>query len=285
MSANWLPTVEHRSDRVTPEAARSLHDLLDRPGMVPGVGDRLPLLWHWLAFTPQARQADIGQDGHPHTGRFLPPAVGRRRMYAGGQVSMTGDVRIDERLQRTSVVTDVRDKQGKSGPLLFVKVEHDISGPGGAILDRNDIVYREPQPQTGPVASGDCLNDAEWSWGRTVPIDPVLLFRISALTYNAHRIHYDREYATTVEGYPGLVVHGPLQALLLADLADRTFPQRPVASFAFRSLAPAFDDSPLELRGRCNTETGDLELAVFTREGEQTMSAKAAMSTDKEELK
>ena len=281
MSASWTPTTEHRSDRVTQEAARSLHDLLDRPGAAPTARDRLPLLWHWLAFTPQARQSELGPDGHPHTGEFLPPTAGRRRMYAGGHVSVTGDVHIDERLQRTSAVTDVREKQGKSGPLLFVTVDNEIAAPGGAILDRNDIVYREPEPQASPVASVHSLNDADWTWGRTVPIDPVLLFRISALTYNAHRIHYDREYAKTVEGYPGLVVHGPLQAILLADLADRTFPQRPVTSFAFRSTAPAFDDSPLEIRGRRNTETGDLELAVFTRTGERTMSAQAVLSPDK----
>jgi 3-methylfumaryl-CoA hydratase len=280
VSASWTPITERRSDRVTQEAARSLHDLLDRPGAAPTAGDRLPLLWHWLAFTPQARQSELGPDGHPRTGGFLPPTAGRRRMYAGGHVSVTGDVHIDERLQRTSEVTDVREKQGRSGPLLFVTVDHEIAAPGGAILDRNDIVYREPEPQASPVASVHSLNDAEWTWGRTVPIDPVLLFRISALTYNAHRIHYDREYAKTVEGYPGLVVHGPLQAILLADLANRTFPDHPVTSFAFRSIAPAFDDSALELRGRRNAETADLELAVFTRAGKQSMSAQAALSPD-----
>ena len=279
MSAEWSPTAEYRDDKVTATAAGSLHDLLERPDARPIAGDRLPILWHWLAFTPQARQSDIGKGGHPITGGFLPPTAGRRRMYAGGKASMTDEVLIGEPLQRRSVVADVAEKQGTSGPLLFVTVDHEISAAGGVILDRNDIVYRDPQPTSTAAPAAQSLNDDEWTAGRTVTIDPVVLFRFSALTYNAHRIHYDRDYATREEGYPGLVVHGPLQAILLADLAQRMFPDRVVASCAFRSNAPAFDNSPLELRARSSADGTELELAVFTGSGTQSMSARATLAS------
>jgi 3-methylfumaryl-CoA hydratase len=209
-----------REDLVTATAARALHDLLDRPGEAPQDGDPLPILWHWLAFLPQARQAELGDDGHPRTGDFLPETKGLRRMYAGGEVRVTGAPRVGERMTRTSEVVDVTRKRGRSGELLFVTVEHRIDA---GIVERSDIVYREPAPAKAATA------------GEAV-IDPTLLFRFSALTYNAHRIHYDRDYATAVEGYPGLVVHGPLQAILLANTVTR-----PVTRFAFRSIAPAFD--------------------------------------------
>ena len=284
MSAEWTPTTEHRRDRVTAAAARSLHDLLDRSGAAPAEGERLPILWHWLAFTPQASQCDIGQDGNPTTGGFLPPTAGRRRMYAGGKVTVTGDVRIDQPLERASVVSHVAGKRGKSGALLFVTVDHEILATGGAIRDRNDIVYKDPQPTSTVAPVAQSLGDNEWTGGRTVNIDPVVLFRFSALTYNAHRLHYDRDYATKEEGYSGLVVHGPLQAILLADLAHRMFPDQAVESFAFRSNAPAFDNSPLQLRGLSNAGATELELAVFTGNGTQSMSARATLAPRKEKL-
>ncbi|WP_111719031.1 acyl-CoA dehydrogenase [Homoserinimonas sp. OAct 916] len=277
MNARWTPTEEYREDAIAEAAAGNLHDLLDRPGTAPITGQPLPILWHWLAFTPRARQSEISPDGHPVTGRFLPPAAGRRRMYAGGTVSVSGNVAIGAPLQRRSLVTDVTEKSGRSGDLLFVTVEHEIASEGGSISDRNDIVYRDA---TGSARMAESTQvDTDWTWGRSVVIDPVVLFRMSALTYNAHRIHYDRDYARGVEGYPGLVVHGPLQALLLADLADRTYPDRQVASFTFRSTAPAFDENPLELRGRMDEETGMLDLAVFTRGGVQSMRASAVLAT------
>ncbi len=283
MSAQWVPTVEHSKDYVSARAARDLHDLLDRPGAARATGERLPILWHWVAFTPHARQADIGQDGHPITGGFLPPTSGRRRMYAGGRVVVTGDVHIGEPLDRTSVVSDVFEKQGTSGALMFVTVDHHVSASHGSVVDRNNVVYKDPQPGSVGHKAPHFLDEREWVWGRTAPIDPVILFRFSALTYNAHRIHYDRPYATDVEGYPGLVVHGTLQAILLADLVHRTFPDRAVTSFSFRSNAPAFDDGPLELRGRELPDSPTLELAAFTVEGKQAMSATATLAPKKEE--
>ncbi len=285
MSAEWIPTVEHSKDQVGVGSARDLHDLLDRPGLAPAAGGRLPILWHWVAFTPHARQADIGEDGHPITGDFLPPTSGRRRMYAGGRVAVTGDVHIGEPLDRTSAVSEVVEKQGTSGALMFVNVDHEVSASHGSILDRNNLVYKDPHPENVSTAASPLLVERDWAWGRTAPIDPVILFRFSALTYNAHRIHYDRPYAIDVEGYPGLVVHGTLQAILLADLAHRTFADHAITSFTFRSNAPAFDDGPLELRGRQRQDTSTLELAAFTAEGKQTMSATATLAPRKEETK
>lgn len=283
MSAEWIPTVEHSKDQVSVGAARDLHDLLDRPGTACAAGERLPILWHWVAFTPHARQADIGQDGHPITGGFLPPTSGRRRMYAGGRVIVTGDVHIGEPLDRTSVVSEVIEKLGTSGALMFVTVDHEVSALQGSISDRNNVVYKDPQPVNAAHTKPPLLDEREWVWGRTAPIDPVILFRFSALTYNAHRIHYDRSYATDVEGYPGLVVHGTLQAILLADLVHRTFPNRAVTSFTFRSNSPAFDDGPLELRGREHPDSPTVELAAFNVKGKQAMSATATLTPKKEE--
>lgn len=278
MSAEWAPSAERRDDQVTAAAAGSLHDLLDRPGARPLAGDRLPILWHWLAFTPQAKQSDIAKDGHPITRGPLLPTAGRRRMYAGGKVSVTDEILIEDLLQRRSVVTDIVEKQGKSGTLHFVTVDHEISATSGEIRDRNDIVYKDPQPADTPAPQPHSLDDTEWTDGRSVTIDPVVLFRFSALTYNAHRIHYDRDYATREEGYPGLVVHGPLQAVLLADLTQRMFPDQTVVSFVFRSNAPAFDNGPLELRARSAADAKELDLAVFAGNGTQSMSAKATLA-------
>ncbi|WP_404287754.1 hypothetical protein [Glutamicibacter arilaitensis] len=284
MSGEWVPSTVEREDTVTVGAARALHDLLDAGREEPRLGDELPLLWHWLAFLPQARQSDIGPDGHPLTGTFLPPTGGRQRMYAGGHVAVVKPPRIGELLIRKSAVTDVQLKEGRTGELMFVTVEHSIDSNGGAIEDRNDIVYKAPAsvsaaPRTAARAMGDVENDNKWDGGRTLAIDPALLFRFSALTYNAHRIHYDRDYATRTEGYPGLVVHGPLQAVLLADALNLAMPGRRPSSFTFRSTAPAFDTCPLELRFR-NTEGNEsVELAAFSN-GKQTMAATAVLTPE-----
>lgn len=272
MSEGWTATTQLADDAVGLTAATALHDLLDRAAPSPRLGDQLPILWHWLAFLPQARQSDIGTDGHPTTGTFLPPTAGQQRMYAGGSISVEGRAHIGETLTRTSRVTGVEQKEGRSGPLMFVTVQHSLDGAEGSISDRNDIVYRTAKMMAAPGAGADDPDDG-YSWGRDVEIEPTLLFRFSALTYNAHRIHYDRDYATQVEGYPGLVVHGPLQAMLLADAADRAFPGQTLTQFDFRSTSPAFDHSSLQLRLR-ETHDGEIELAAFSN-GFQTMAATA----------
>jgi 3-methylfumaryl-CoA hydratase len=193
-------------------------------------------------------------------------------MWAGGEVEVISPAMIGETLTRKGQVASVTQKTGRSGDLLFVGVDYEIHGEGAHIREHQDLVYR-------PAASGQVSRDNgstnendEWNWERTVSVDPTLLFRFSALTYNAHRIHYDREYATVTEGYPALVVHGPLQAILLADLAQRTQADFVPRTFSFRALAPAFDDHDLNLRARPRGD--DLELAAFSS-GRKTMTAVA----------
>lgn len=276
MSDRWEPVAEHRLDVVSATAARALHDLLDRAGDAPSVGDRLPILWHWLAFLPRSPQAGLGPDGHPSTGGFLPPAHGKQRMYAGGKVAVDGLVSVGDPLARGSKVTSVTDKRSAAGPLKFVTVEHNITGSAGLIDERSDIVYKEQQPFSARARDAGG-HDSAWAWARSVAVTPPLLFRFSALTYNAHRIHYDRDYATGAECYPGLVVHGPLQAILLADAVDRAHPDQVVSSFSFRATAPAFDDHELHLRLRPSDVEGRLELAALS-DGRVTMTATATFA-------
>ncbi|KUO16414.1 hypothetical protein [Streptomyces dysideae] len=286
MTTIWQPVEATHQDVVTPAAASALHDLLDRDGDPPGVGSPLPLLWHWLAFLPQARQSDLGEDGHPRTGTFLPPADGRSRMYAGGRIAIGSAPAVGEPLTRTSRVSDVARKKGRTGDLMFVTVDHELASDRAAIHERQNIVYRDARRFEAREAP-ELREDAHaWVWGRDVRIEPTLLFRFSALTYNAHRIHYDRDYATDVEGYPALVVHGPLQAVLLADAVARFFPCRAVRSFEFRALAPAFDDHDLRLRLKGSSlgeaaedaPTGGATVEVAAFSGHvKTMTAAAAL--------
>jgi 3-methylfumaryl-CoA hydratase len=267
----WQPVTEALTDRVDERAVEALHGLIDADGPAPAAGEPLPLLWHWLAFLPRARQSELGSDGHPTTGRFLPPMNERRRMWAGGRVEVISPATIGQTLTRTGRVSNVTEKAGRSGGLLFVGADYELHAKDMLIREHQDLVYR---PAAGrPVTEArPATDESDWTWERTISVAPTLLFRFSALTYNAHRIHYDREYAVLTEGYPGLVVHGPLQAILLADAIRRWHPDFEPTRFSFRALAPAFDDHDLELRARPRAD--DLELAAFSR-GRKTMTAVA----------
>lgn len=227
-----------RTELLTPEPAQALGALLDVP--VPDLErDGLPLLWHWLYLLDRPAQTDLGPDGHPLRGTVpAPPGPGRRRMWAGGRVRTLGPLRCGERATRHSKVLSVREKQGRTGALTFVVAEHRIHQAGEVVVsEQQDIVYREPVPlavpDDGPVTPP---TDDEWS----IEVSPTLLFRFSALTYNAHRIHYDRDYARDVEGYPGLLTHGPLQALAMAEAA-RAQGSGGRLSFEYRLVSPLFD--------------------------------------------
>lgn len=238
------------------------------------VPDLLPPLWHWMLFAHWVRPAELGPDGHPARGRFLPadPAL-PRRMYAGGRLTFPGALRAGETATRHSTITRVEEKQGSTGRLLFVTVHHEISGPGGlAVTEEHDIVYRGLD---GAAAKpGSPIADPPDGFGQTVVPDAVLLFRYSALTGNGHRIHYDRKYVTEVEHYPGLVVHGPLQATLLAELAQRRAPGRRLERFSFRAVRPVFDLHPFRLVGHWHGERQVL-LAVVDHAGQLSMRAEA----------
>lgn len=275
----WQPTTETISDTVTAGAAEALHGLFDCPGGPPAEGDPVPPLWHWLAFLPRVPQRELDADGHPRRGGFLPPVELPRRMFAGGRVAFEGPLRVGERLVRHSRVASVEEKEGRSGRLVFVTVRHEIGPAGGAasVIEEQDLVYRgPPAPAPARATPAPAAEAGEpWPWALDIAVDATLLFRFSALTYNAHRIHYDRAYATEVEGYPGLVVHGPLQAVALAELIRRRAGGSALASFRFRALRPLFDDAAtMRLRGR--EERGTARL-VAAGAGAPTMEADATL--------
>jgi 3-methylfumaryl-CoA hydratase len=250
---SWIGRQETLHDQVTRFPIAALSATLDRDDPPPAAGDPLPPLWHWLYFLPTARQSILGPDGHPARGGFLPPVPLPRRMWAGGRFTFQQPLRVDETITRTSTVQDVTVKHGRNGALCFVLVRHEIAGANGlALVEEHDIVYRDmPQPGEAPATPNPVRTDG--TWHRDIhPTDP-LLFRYSALTFNSHRIHYDRRYVTETEGYPGLIVHGPLIATLLIDLLRRNT-DRPINSFRFRAVSPLFDIAPFSVHG---APTGD----------------------------
>jgi 3-methylfumaryl-CoA hydratase len=261
----WLGRTEDAIDHVALERVRALQATLDRPEEPLGEGDPLPPLWHWLLFWSIAPRSGLGRDGHPALGGFLPPLGPARRMWAGSRLRFHLPLRIGEAVARHSTISDVRLKAGRSGHLAFVTVRHEISGGRGlAITDEHDIVFRE---DTGAPAAERSAEPApgDPAFSERHQADPVLLFRYSALTFNGHRIHYDRPYATEVEGYRGLVVHGPLLATLMVDLAVRSWPDRAIASFEFRGRRPVIEGEPFTVNGRPrDSATIDLWIADTT---------------------
>jgi len=254
--AQWVGRTETMQDIATASPLAGLSTALDHP--VPlRPPEVVPPLGHWMYFLPRTRQSDIGDDGHPRRGGFLPPVNLPRRMWAAGDVWFHRAIPVNVPVTRRSSILDVARKDGKSGRLVFVKVAHEITTPGGvAVTETQDIVYREAS-STG-AADATAPPPAAPAWERVVTPDSVLLFRYSALTFNAHRIHYDREYARHEEGYPGLVVHGPLTATLLMDLFLRYNPDTRVTRFRFRARRPVFDNHPLTLCGAPRQGGADL---------------------------
>lgn len=246
----WVGRSETREQYLDPFPARALAGLLDRTE-VPGGGDALPLPWHWLYFLDAPSREGTGADGHPKRGGFLPPVPLPRRMWAAGELTLHEPLRLERVARRKSVVRSVELKQGKTGALIFVTVAHELEQDGQLRIEElQHIVYREAPAAPAPLPPGEPA-PIDFDWSRTVSPDPVMLFRFSALTYNSHRIHYDRDYATRMEHYPALVVHGPLLAILLLDLVAREgHAAAPFAHFGFRARRPAFDTERLELCGR-----------------------------------
>jgi 3-methylfumaryl-CoA hydratase len=271
--ADWISRQEATRDVVTAFPLAALAATLD----CTQAGDDVPPLWHWLYFLPVAPQAEIGSDGHPKRGGFLPPVPLPRRMWAGGRLTFHGPLKVGEQTTRTSTIVHVEDKTGRSGRLVFVTVRHAIEAAGMLkIEEEQDIVYRDapradsaaPQPERAPL---------DEMWRRVVDTGPVMLFRYSALTFNGHRIHYDRPYATAVEGYPDLVVHGPLVATLLINLVSSEWPAATLRRFSFKAVRPAFADRPLTLCGKPGDDGKTVDLWAKDHEGYLIMRASAEL--------
>jgi len=276
---SWIGRSETLGDTVGPTPVVALIATLDHPATPVDTGTALPPLWHWLYFLPMHRQSEIGPDGHAKRGGFLPPVPLPRRMWAGSQFEFRAPIRVGDRVARTSTIADVTSKEGRTGKLVFVKVRHELrcnDTTEPALVEFHDIVYREAQ---GPndVVPPPLAAPTDAAWQRSIVPDDVLLFRYSALTFNGHRIHYDRRYVTEVEGYPGLIVHGPLIATLLLDLLRRERPDAEVASFRFKAVRPTFDLHPFSVRGQPQADGKTVRLWAADHEGSLTMDATAKL--------
>lgn len=281
---DWVGRSESRIDEVTAFPVAALSATLNRPADLPAAATPLPAVWHWLYFLPLYQSSEAGPDGHPQRGGFMPPIELPRRMWAGSQIDFREPIQVGDRIRRDSTIVSVNEKSGRSGRLIFVKVRHQIyrnNDTLAAIDEYHDIVYREaasaddkPVP---PVAA-----PSEGLWQRPIRGDELMLFRYSALTFNGHRIHYDRSYVTAVEGYPGLIVHGPLIATLLLDGLRHQYPDATVTRFEFKAIRPTFDINPFSVCGAPLTDMlhkggNTFRLWAKDHEGWLTMDATAVI--------
>ena len=256
---DWLGRTRRDEDEITLGTVQRLAATLDQDPTIFRRGSEMPESWYAILFAPIARESTLQPDGHLLTGDFLPPLHGTRRMFAGRRNKFIKPLKIGDMVSRVSTVTRVEPKTGRTGPFTLVTVMHEISGPTGlALTEEQDIVYRAavesgtaaPQREAAPIAD-------EPAWSKPIELDPVLVFRYSALTFNAHRIHYDLPYARDVEGYPALVMNGGLTALLLIETA-RPHLSRPVAAYAARAMSPLFIGQRVAFNGRLAGDTAAL---------------------------
>jgi 3-methylfumaryl-CoA hydratase len=273
---DWIGGTEETEELIALAPVQAAAATLDDTTTEFGPGSPLPPLWQWFFFLPRVAQSRLGRDGHPRRGGFMPPIELPRRMFAGARMRFLKPLSIGKPARRQSVIREVSEKEGRTGKLAFVTVTQRIHQDGEVCIEEEqDIVYREPGAPVGAPEPRDLASAPDGSWTRTITPDPTLLFRFSALTFNAHRIHYDRTYATTMEGYPGLVVQGPLTAVLLMELV-RFHAHRPVTAFTFRGQAPLFDLAPFRLIG---TPVGEqVHLEAQGPDGTTAMTARADLA-------
>ncbi len=275
---SWIGKSQTIDDRLTEAPVRAMSATLDRDDPLPGPDTEIPPLWHWLYFLPHEKQSHIGPDGHPKRGGFLPPVPLPRRMWAGGRLHWHAPLRVGDAVTRKSTVQSVEHKSGRSGEMVFVLVRHEVSNDRGvALTEEHDIVYRAA-PKPGDPAPQPVAAERGAPWSRTIDADPVLLFRYSALTFNGHRIHYDRQYVMEEEGYPGLIVHGPLIATLLVDLVRRNAPHACIERFDFKAVRPTFDQHPLKVNGVPSEDGRTVRLWAEDHAGWLTMTATATLA-------
>jgi len=270
----WVGRTSEASDIVTAQLVKGLRATLFQEIGEPKAGDAAPFTVHWCLAQPVFPMSMLGPDGHPTRGGFLPPVPLPRRMWAGGELEFLDSLRIGDEVTRTSRIADVTVKSGSTGTLCFVAVEHLVSTPRGtAIRERQDIVYREiggAQP-AAPAKAAPSPRLAQHR--ETHMSDAVLLFRYSALTFNGHRIHYDHDYVTKVEGYPGLIFHGPLQAAFIVELAAKLRSGKPPKNLSYRGVQPLFAGSEFSINA--NDNGGAMELWAANADGQPTMKGTA----------
>jgi 3-methylfumaryl-CoA hydratase len=274
---DWHPTPVAVVDELAAGGAQQLAATLDLDEAFSS-GDALPPVWQWLYFNDWPPTSALGADGHPRDGHFLPPIPNRRRMFAGGRLTVHKPLRLGQAAQRQSSVTDIRVKSGRTGELLFVTLRHEFHQGGElAMVEEQDAVYRSDAGASTPFARAvEPLGEPGAPWAARPITTPPLLFRFSALTANAHRIHYDEQYTTATEGFPGLVVHGPLLAIYMSELVRATEPGRAFRGFEFRLSKPVFVGDAIEVQG---VPTGDtVELAVISGAGTTHASATATFA-------
>ena len=273
----WTPKIDGCTEIISPVPVNRLAATLDESAPDYKEDDNLPPLWHWIFFIKPVPHADLGRDGHPQRGGFLPPVQLPRRMFAGMKTDFLHPLIIGVEAERESEVIDINEKSSASGPLVFVRVQNRIRQSGRlCIIDEQEIVYREmgapltlPEVKHLPEPAADC-------WSQEMTVDAAMLFRFSAVTFNGHRIHYDRSYAATEEGYPALVVHAPLVAMLLLQLLRRNT-HKTVNRFEYRARAPLFDDQPFQLSA-VDEGTGIINMQVLRTDGKTAAQAKCVTS-------
>jgi 3-methylfumaryl-CoA hydratase len=275
--SDWIGTREHHEEVIAEFPAQAAAALLERDVAAMVHGGALPALWHWFYFLPRPALSETGPDGHPKRGGFFPPVTLPRRMFAGARTRFLQPLLIGEVAVREAEILDVREKSGRSGPLVFVTVRYRVCQFGNLCLEEEqDIVYREAgSPVAAPVPAPSLHAAPPGAWVRDVTPDSVLLFRFSALTFNGHRIHYDLSYARESEGYPGLVVHGPLTAVLLAGLAEQNSGRR-LSHFEFRGRSPLFLPHPFRLIGQAVDASVSLEVRAV--DGQLALEASAELA-------
>jgi 3-methylfumaryl-CoA hydratase len=271
---DWVGKTEAIADRIYTTPVRALAQTLNYKDFDPREGNPLPEIWYWLYFLPIVPMSQVGPDGHPKRGGFLPPITLERRMWASGNLTFHQDLVIGEEIRKTSEILEISEKEGKAGKLVFVTVKHLIqSARGVAVEEQQNIVYLH-MPKSFVEPSPNPLPE-DLVWKEEYRIDPVLLFRFSALTFNGHRIHYDRKYAMEVEKYPGLVVHGPLQALLLMESAKNHNPGKKPATFNFKAVRPIFDFDKLHIGAKSNLDGSH---ALYTANTDSNIGMQATVT-------
>jgi 3-methylfumaryl-CoA hydratase len=273
----WIGRTQTEQELVSPRLAQQLAATLDYED-VPRNGAPLPPLWHWAFFPHIVAQTQVGSDGHPKRGGFLPPVPLPRRMWAGSRVRFERPLVVGSEVTRTSQIVDVAAKEGRTGKLVFVRLRHELEDSEGPLLsEEQDVVYRD-SATTAYSAATSPTAPSEYTWKRAIVPDPVMLFRYSADTFNGHRIHYDRTYAQEQEGYPALVVHGPLTATLLIDFVRRRLPTQTIASFSFKAVNPLFDRTPVHLYAARATGSNEVKLWAANPDGVLCVDATATLA-------